>query len=65
MKRLAALSIAFACALAGASTAQAADYVRLPGGKFDSVLPQGSSPSASTTVDVAPFMLRRTPVTVA
>jgi formylglycine-generating enzyme len=64
MKRFAALAFAFASALAGVSGAQAADYVRLPGGKFSSVLPQGASPSATTTVDVAPFALRRTPVTV-
>jgi formylglycine-generating enzyme required for sulfatase activity len=64
MKRLAAFAISVASLLACATAAQAADYVRLPGGKFDSVLPQGSSPSATTTVDVAPFALRRTPVTV-
>lgn len=55
----AALALAFAC------TAQAADYAALPGGPFDSVLPQGASPAASTRVEVAPFSLRRTPVTVA
>lgn len=59
MKPLAAFALAFAC------MAHAADYVPIPGGKFDSVLPQGASPSATTTVDVAPYALRRTPVTVA
>jgi formylglycine-generating enzyme required for sulfatase activity len=59
MKRLAALALALAGAV------HAADYVALPGGRFDSVLPQGASPSASTQVEVAPFALRRAPVSVA
>lgn len=50
---------------AGAATAWAApDYVVLPGGRFESVLPQGPVASVSTPVDIAPFALRRTPVTV-
>jgi formylglycine-generating enzyme required for sulfatase activity len=55
-------------AFAVAPQAQAADhagYKPLPGGRFDSVLPQGPSPSIATPVDVAPFSMRRTPVTVA
>jgi formylglycine-generating enzyme required for sulfatase activity len=48
-----------------AGTAHAAGYATLPGGTFDSVLPQGASPTSSTQVEVAPFALRRTPVTVA
>jgi len=48
-----------------AATAQAAAYVPLEGGRFESVLPQGNVPTASTPVEVAPFALRETPVTVA
>jgi formylglycine-generating enzyme required for sulfatase activity len=59
MKWLAALALSLACC------AQAADYVDVPGGKFSSVLPQGASPTAGSDVDVAPFRLRRTLVTVA
>lgn len=60
MKRLAlVLAAAAACA-----AAQAADYVPLPGGRFESVLPQGPVPTVSTPVDIAPFALRATPVTV-
>ena len=40
-----------------------ADYVALPGGRFVSVLPQGSVPTATVPVDIAPFALRATPVT--
>jgi formylglycine-generating enzyme len=43
--------------------ASAADYVALPGGRFESVLPQGATPSATVPVDIAPFALRATPVT--
>jgi len=46
--------------LALASAAQAAVYVPVPGGPFESVLPQGAA-----SVQVAPFSLRATPVTVA
>jgi len=59
MKRLAALALSMACA------AHAAHYVAVPGGRFSSVLPQGPSPTAATEVEVAPFELRKTPVTVA
>jgi formylglycine-generating enzyme required for sulfatase activity len=55
----AALALALFCA-----GAAAADYVALPGGRFESVLPQGAVPTASTPVDVAPFALRATPVTI-
>jgi formylglycine-generating enzyme required for sulfatase activity len=44
--------------------AQAADYVAMPGGRFESVLPQGAVPSVTVPVDIAPFALRREPVTV-
>ena len=44
--------------------AHAADYVPLPGGRFESVLPQGPVPTMSAPVDVAPFAMRTTPVTV-
>jgi formylglycine-generating enzyme required for sulfatase activity len=61
MKRLVAvLALAAACA-----AAPAADYVKLPGGRFESVLPQGAVPTASTPVDIAPFAMRATPVTAA
>jgi formylglycine-generating enzyme required for sulfatase activity len=59
MKRLVAV-IALAAASAAAP---AADYVKLPGGRFESVLPQGSVPTVSTPVDIAPFSMRTTPVT--
>lgn len=59
MKWIAAFALAFAC------SAQAADYVDVPGGKFTSVLPQGASPTEASEVAVAPFRMRRTPVTVA
>jgi formylglycine-generating enzyme required for sulfatase activity len=55
----------FTIALALCGTfAAAADYVPLPGGRFESVLPQGAVPTLSTPVDVAPFAMRTTPVTV-
>jgi len=57
MKTLAALAFAV-CSLA----AGAADYVALPGGRFESVLPQGPVATLSAPVDVAPFALRTTPV---
>jgi formylglycine-generating enzyme required for sulfatase activity len=60
MKRIAALAIAACCA----APAFAAEYVALPGGMFESVLPQGSVPTVSTPVQVLPFKLRATPVTV-
>ena len=49
--------------LAMAHGAMAQDYVTIPGGRFESVLPQGNSPSQSVPVDIAPFALRATPVT--
>src|SRR5262245_28534851 len=60
MKKL----LAFTLALCG-GLAQAADYVALPGGRFESVLPQGAVPTLSSPVDVKPFALRTTPVTQA
>lgn len=57
MKWLAALALALPFAV------QAADYVAIPGGRFESVLPQGAS-TASAAVDVAPFAMRRAPVSV-
>jgi formylglycine-generating enzyme required for sulfatase activity len=65
MKRFAALGLALAVALACTAHTAAADYATLPGGKFESVLPQGASPTESTPVQVAPFQMRRTLVTVA
>jgi formylglycine-generating enzyme required for sulfatase activity len=59
MKWIAAFALALAC------SAHAADYVAVPGGKFTSVLPQGASPTEASDVDVAPFRMRRRPVTVA
>jgi len=41
-----------------------ADYTALPGGRFESVLPQGPVPSATVPVEIAPFALRTVPVTV-
>src|SRR4051794_9243636 len=43
--------------------ASAADYVRMPGGRFESVLPQGAVPTATVPVDIAPFEMRAVPVT--
>jgi formylglycine-generating enzyme required for sulfatase activity len=61
MKRWAALGIAALwCASASAS-----EYVNLPGGRFESVLPQGPLPTVATPVDVTPFRMRNVPVTVA
>ena len=54
----ASLVLALANQVAGAQ-----DYVPLSGGRFESVLPQGNSPSLSVPVDIAPFALRATPVT--
>lgn len=47
------------------AAAWGADYATLPGGRFESVLPQGKVPTLATPVDVRPFELRRTPVTLA
>ena len=59
MKPLAAIAFAAACAVA-----QAGEYRLLPGARFESVLPQGPVATVSTPVDVAPFAMRTTPVTV-
>jgi sulfatase modifying factor 1 len=57
-----ALCLAAVCHL---SMAAGAPYVRLPGGRFESVLPQGSAPGDASAVEIAPFEMRREPVTVA
>lgn len=59
MLRVAAVLVAVASA-----AAQGADYARLPGGDFDSVLPQ-NAPGQPQRVRIEPFELRTTPVTVA
>jgi formylglycine-generating enzyme required for sulfatase activity len=46
-----------------ALAAAAADYRPVPGGPFDSVLPQDSGERAAT-VTVAPFLMREEPVTI-
>jgi sulfatase modifying factor 1 len=61
MKPLFALAFCAVLAL----PAQAADYVDLPGGRFESVLPQGAVPTVSTPVDIQPFAMRTTPVSAA
>ncbi len=38
------------------------EYVPMPGGRFESVLPQGAVPTAAVAVDIAPFALRAMPV---
>lgn len=55
---------AAAAAILYCVTAAATDYRALPGGRFESVLPQGTVPTVSTPVQVAPFAMRVTPVTV-
>lgn len=62
MKRCLTLLLAAACAV---SVAAEAPYVPLHGGRFESVLPQGVAPGEGGTVDIAPFSMRRAPVTVA
>jgi len=59
-RRTGALAIALATA---AGLACAADYVRLPGGTFTSVLPQGATQGSAAAARVDPFDLRATPVT--
>ena len=54
-----------ACAAVFACSAHAAPYAELPGGRFESVLPQGPVPTVSAPVDIAPFAMRTEPVTVA
>lgn len=59
------MRLAFALAAATlAAAAQAATYVDVPGGRFESVLPQGPVATVSTPVDIAPFAMRTEPVTV-
>lgn len=40
-------------------------YIDLPGGTFESVLPQGPVATVATPVEIRPFAMRETPVTVA
>lgn len=61
MKALAAIVVLASCA----APALGADYLRLPGGRFESILPQGPVPTLSTPVDLAAFDMRERPVTVA
>ncbi|HUN93967.1 MAG TPA: formylglycine-generating enzyme family protein [Burkholderiaceae bacterium] len=63
--RAAAIGAASVLGVAGVPASAAPAYVALPGGTFESVLPQGNSPTASTPVDVARFALRVEPVTAA
>ena len=49
--------------LTACTCAFAADYIALPGGRFESVLPQGVVPTATVPVEIAAFALRTTPVT--
>jgi len=62
MPRATARTLAIALA-ATCVAAAAADYARLPGGEFASVLPQGATPGSSAVARIAPFELRTTPVT--
>jgi formylglycine-generating enzyme required for sulfatase activity len=55
------LALALACCCHAAA---AADYVALPGGQFESVLPQGPVSTVSVPVELQPFALRATPVTL-
>lgn len=50
--------------VATTTVAAASEYVTVPGGRFESVLPQGAVATASTPVTVRPFAMRATPVTV-
>lgn len=61
MKRV----LAFLLAALTCSTAGAVPYADIPGGRFESALPQGPAAQASTPVDIASFSMRVTPVTVA
>jgi formylglycine-generating enzyme len=61
MKALVALTLAsLLCTAAGA-----AEYVEVKGGRFESVLPQGPSPTVSSPVNMSSFAMRKKPVTVA
>lgn len=54
--------LAFALIVWGAA-AQAADYLPLPAGRFESVLPQGGTPNSSGPVEIRALQMRRLPVT--
>ncbi len=58
MRTTLVLALALSC-----TPALAADYVALPGGEFTSVLPQGAVPGVASSVKIAPFAMRVTPVT--
>jgi formylglycine-generating enzyme required for sulfatase activity len=62
VSRLARVASLAAIAIAVALPASAARYLPLPGGAFDSVLPQDAN-QRSGSATVAPFELRETPVT--
>jgi len=62
MPRRTAIAWGLASLLA-TTVAAAAEYARLPGGDFASVLPQGATPASTAVARVAPFELRTTPVT--
>jgi len=62
--RVTTLLLVAATALAIASRpADAATYVPIPAGRFESVLPQGTGAEASAPVEIAAFEMRETPVT--
>lgn len=68
---IAALAHAFFLAMACTAAAAAAGgdsaapaYADIAGGRFESVLPQGETPTASVPVDIAAFRMRTEPVTV-
>jgi formylglycine-generating enzyme len=64
MIRTLLLRAACGAVLAAASlVSAAAGYVRIPGGNFTSVLPQGATPDSSASTTIATFELRVTPVT--
>lgn len=57
--------LAVSWSLPASAASSSADYVALPGASFISVLPQGNTPGSAQAVDIAPFRLRRTPVSTA
>ena len=63
IRALAVLLAAASALLAAAAPALGASYVAIPGGRFESVLPQGSGAEVSSPVDIASFEMRETPVT--
>lgn len=55
--------VAAAALLSCCATVPASEYLPLPAGRFESALQQGATPDVSVPVDIAPFLLRATPVT--